>query len=899
MDQLYKSLMSRSLLIIRYNLLLSILFAQQSFAQELDRLAIRFHFQNQSLKSALQELEKTYDLTFSYEERLIENKIIQNIQVENLNLEKAIHKILHPYPLAFELLPKGYIIIKEDKEKNIPIEHPKPKLCGILLDSLSNRPLPFGNILIKNTTLGANTNGVGYFELVADFKASDTLIISYLGYKPQQIAAFSLKSSGCNSIFLKPDLIAIPNILIEDQAISLLRASSTGDGFYFQPNQMTILPGWGDNDLLRMAQLVPGVSTIDESASRLHIRGGTPDQNLVLWDGIPIYHTGHLFGMFSAFNPAAAHSMKVHTGGLSARYGERIAGRIDISSKPSQLDSFELELGFNLVSAHSFLQIPLWKGKSAIAISARRSYTDLIQSNTYQNLFNQVAGNGKIQDQQESLNEQEAAIAIDFTLDPKFFYSDWNTKWVFQPNERSTFSWSVYQGNDVLDYILQGEYFDFYVDSRDQINLQNWGTSFQWEQQWNTYLQSETRFLHSDFNNVYDFQATFDKSMPFQARHGLDNRMQEWSMQQNLSWRVSPLHTVHFGFHHSIKQLHFDWHLEVIDRAVSEGDAASSKAHLSTFYIDYDLNITERFSLDFGTRINWLKGFSKEGWEPRLSLDWQAFNVPLHFKASTSRSIQIVSQMLIINELGLGEQLWFLNTEDQSLPFIEASEFSAGCWFQKDGWLVDLEFYNKTTRHLTSLNLRFSQSEGYPYSRGNAFAKGIDLLIKKRWKKYSSWLSYSLASVNYSFANLENAKLFPADHDQRHRLNWTHQLKIKNWAFAVSWLLSSGRPFTDVSNIAFETNPNTGEAFPYLEYGLRNSKRLPSYHRLDLSANYQLKTRTGQIFRFGLSALNVYDRSNILEREFWAAEQDGNARIFSYDRPMLGFTPNFFFSFQY
>lgn len=885
---------------VRRPLILSVLlclFGMPLVAQQ--SLYISYDFNNKKLSEAFQELEAKYDLTFAYDDDLIEQYTIAQASAKKRQLDKALKQILEPHNLGFEILNNQFVLIKQVylPEKQSYQEKESvvlPEICGYIKDSLNEQALSYANVWLKGSNQGIHTNDAGFFRFAHAFEKEDTLQISYLGYNTQELAVADLLNKDCRQIVLSIQQIEFEQILIKERAIALLRSENNGTGIQFETDKMGMLPGWGDNDVLRMAQLIPGVHSTDESASELHIRGGTPDQNLILWEGIPIYHAGHLFGMFSAVNPSVADEVKIYRGGFGARYGDRVSGLIEINAPSEIPDSAEFGAGLNLINAHAYAKLPFMQGKSSLLVAVRRSYTDLIQSDTYKKLFDQVSGKGKIEDHQRTAEREQ----IDLRTNSVFHFSDVNLKWTYQPKDSRYASLSFYNGKDELNYnvSLDLSQYGIFFDSEDDISLGNYGISGLWKEKWNPRLESSLNISYTKFKHLYRVSYTGDKEVDYQVRLQQLNRMKDFAFHQDNRWTLNKYQSLGFGYHYTSKLVEYDLSHEEINK---EPNTAMElfQGDLNTFYIDYDYKYPDQIALDFGLRYNRIGQLPIAYWEPRITIDAKISN-DLHLKAAAGKYIQFVSQMIQYNDLALGEEIWIMANQKYSIPPVSSTQFSTGIWMDKKDFLLDVEVYSKKLKGLTSINLRFNDREESPFSGGEADILGMDVLLKKRWNKYSAWLSYSVGNVSYSFPSINDSQPFPATHDQLHTINWTHLLSLENWEFSLSWNYGSGRPYTNALNIEETTNgDNTNYS---ILYGNRNEERLPAYHRMDISGHYHWKGADGINGKVGLSIFNVYDQRNIFNKQFYILNQeeqsnpDPKPELLLIDQQMLGFIPNLF-----
>ena len=238
----------------------------------------------------------------------------------------------------------------------------------------------------------------------------------------------------CRNIFLGLALVDFPKIIITEYLADGIDQNSADAHISIKPEKMDMLPGLTEADVLQSIQLLPGVSSPNETASGIFIHGGTPDQNLILWDGIPIYHSGHFFGSISAFNPNVVDDVKVYRGGFGPQYGGRVSGVIDISSTDNIPEQISAGIGINLTHGDAFAKIPLFKQKAALILSFRRSFTDLWQTPTFKQMSKKVFQGTKIEDSQEEAEDDD-----NLDLTQEFHFIDFSAKWIWQVSPKDRF----------------------------------------------------------------------------------------------------------------------------------------------------------------------------------------------------------------------------------------------------------------------------------------------------------------------------------------------------------------------------------------------------------------------------------------------------------------------------
>ncbi|MEO0340387.1 MAG: TonB-dependent receptor, partial [Bacteroidota bacterium] len=661
-------------------------------------------FQQTSLAEALSFIEQHFDRQFIYDPTLINRVKIGKLTFQDASIDEVLSRLLPAAQLEYKPMDERYILIKSITGEPPSFEQPSEQaidkgstICGQLVDAESGLPLSFATVYLKNSKRGTLTDEAGNFELKGRIQQGDTIVMQYLGYAPKLINTTQLIDQPCQTQALQLQDFKIADVIVEEDAITLMEGAEDGKGAKFRPGKLDVLPGWGDNDLLRIVQLLPGVHSSDESATNIHIRGGTPDQNLILLDGIPVYHTGHFFGMFSAFNPDIVDEMEVFKGDFGARYGDRVSGVINIRSKPDNLDSTNIVAGLNLINAYAQIQAPIVPGKVALLVAARRSFSDLVQSATYNNLFNQLAGRGKIQDNQQAQEEEEEED-IDFILSPLLNFSDINAKLQFQPFAQGGGAISYYQGADRLSYGVLFDEEAFYFNSDDNIRLKNWGLSGEWTQQIGKSYELFAQAVVNEYSNAYEYRHTFERvnlDEDYDYVYFQDNTLVDLTFRLQNSWQLNQRLALNFGWEYNDREVVLDIRDDVGDDDVEEEPFTDVQEGKNTvFYLDFDYKLPNSLAINLGIRSSYYSGTEQSFLEPRFSLDWQPSSENLHLKMSAGRQVQTLSQAIQNNDLGFGERIWLIADGESDIPVITGTQFSGGAWWKKNGYLIDIEWYS-------------------------------------------------------------------------------------------------------------------------------------------------------------------------------------------------------------
>ncbi len=833
------------------------------------------NFRNTDLRSAIAFLEKNYAVSFSYDDEAIE--VVQvTASFRNFELPDAMKRLLQGTGLDFEIVDNQYILIKK---LDTPSQPTPPisqfpnfsiSLCGTILDAETNEPLPGATAFIKNTPVGTTTEADGKFKLEGDFSKDDSLIISYLGYKQQAHLVRPLLVKPCQDYRLQLDVLTIPDVLISDFATDMIKLADEG-GFHFDKQKMPTLPGWGEPDVLRSLQLLPGISAADESGSRLNVRGGTPDQNLILLDGIPIYHTGHFFGLYDAFNPFVVDGVDVWRGNFGAQYGSRNSCVIDITSKQGYGTKARGGIGMNLLSFQGYLDVPLQKERVSLLFAFRRSYIDGLQSTAYKNFFNQIFQNGKIALQEKAVNDSKFV-----TWNPTINFGDANLKLRWKGKKTRENAISLYSTNDRLDYRFAYDDSTYFTETEDIIAASNFGMSWQHSADWSPVFKIKYNAALSAYENDYTFiWNEEDRQRPFIYRYTTNNSMTEFNLNLHHDWQVSGQHRMSFGYQLKAQEAALvfrDTNAVSLVGNLWANDTVRTGLH--TFYAEFAYQATKKLDFTLGVRENHFPARGLYYSEPRASFNWFPFGKKvdgdsgnLRIKGGLGRYWQFVFQIIDFGDLGVGEPLWALS--DDFIPAQELWQTTFGLSVENKTTLLDMEFYHKKSRNLTSRNLRLENSfdRGWNFN-GESTATGFDFLLRKRWQGFSTWLAYSLGEVEMQFPELNGGQPFPARHDIRHRVNWVNTLSWKKWEFAANLNLRSGTPYSIPSVVQVPCPDCSTDSLTYsLRFDRLNTARLPGSVRLDLSATWKWKKNRSH-GKAGLAIYNFLNRRNLLDKDY-------------------------------
>jgi len=678
------------------------------------------------------------------------------------------------------------------------------------------------------------------------------------------------------------DTQELDEVLIKEYITTGISKNTDGS-ISISPKQLGIIPGLTEPDVLQSIQLIPGVQSPTESASELYIRGGTPDQNLILWDGIKMYQSGHFFGTFSVFNPYITKDVKLFKSGTNAEYGNRISGVIDITSDNDIPESIEGGFGFNMTHFDAYLKIPINK-KFSVMVSSRRSFTDLFKTVTFKNLSERVFQATKISEGNKEFEDDEVTTTKDL-----FYFTDLTVKTIIKPNDNNEVAISGLLTKNKLDYGFLIE--EYNEASRDILNINNAGLSLLWDHKYSD------NFSHS-FNTYYsnyDLEYIGSNSITDEFNDQIDkqNGIDDFGLSFNTNWILNSSSTIGLGYQFTSNKVKYALSFQDSESPEDEFNEANTETNnIHALYADYQLKKEDKWLLNFGLRANHISVLDKFFIEPRLQFEAKLYN-NLRFKSSLERLHQSVSQVVEFNtqEFGLENQIWVLS-DGNTIPLLKSTQFTLGFVLNNNGWNLDVEGYYKKVNGLTSFTIGFDNVDDF-FSDGKSKVLGLDVLLKKKIDNYRTWLSYSLTDTEFTFNDFNDGNPFPGNFDITHRLTWAHTYEWNNFHFSLGWNIRTGIPYTKAEGV-IETNDGY-----VIEYDEINSARLPNYHRLDLSATYKFNLSESPKWKgkIGFSLLNIYNEKNILSRTYEKRQStiDNTEILREINKTSVGITPNILF----
>jgi hypothetical protein len=721
-------------------------------------------------------------------------------------------------------------------------------ISGYVRDSLSRETLIGATIQSAATGKGISSNQYGFYSISLP-EGKNGLLVSFVGYLQAQIE-IDLKSDQTIDFSLLPRSSIGQEIIISSRKRDANVSNAQMGQIDLSMNKMRSLPViFGEMDPLKTLQLFPGVTNAGEGNSGLYVRGGGPDQNLILLDDAIVYNTGHLFGFFSIFNGDAIKNTTLIKGGMPAQYGGRLSSVLDISMKDGNMKQFQAEGGIGTISSRLSLQGPLVKDKASFMISGRRTYIDALVK-PFIKKGSQFDGSG-------------------------YYFYDLNAKFNYKFSNKDRLYISGYFGRDVFDFVNNEREFNTSIP---------WGNSTvtaRWNHVFNKKLFVNTTVVYNDYDfALYALQNNFNFS--------LKSGIRDLNLKSDFDHYLSPEHKLKYGFQYTLHRLSPSVISGVQDSIVFEPNNAQMKyARESALYLQDDWEVNDKIKLSYGLRwsgfqqVGPYKNYTSDangtrtdssvlkrgdnvkfysGFEPRATLRY-SLNQKSSIKASASRNRQYLH---LVSNSGttLPTDVWVPSTLRVKPQM--SWQYALGYFrnFNDNSWETSVEAYYKSMQNQIEYREGFTPSikdpeEEFVFGRGWSY--GAEFFINKVKGRLTGWLGYTLAWSNRKFPDLNNGNTYPAKFDRRHDLSL-----VATYEHNTKWKLSSVFVYATGNATSLPEKFYLVEGVLTQQYSRINQYRLAPYHRLDFSA---IHTPTPKKIRkwqssWAFSIYNVYSRKN-------------------------------------
>lgn len=748
-------------------------------------------------------------------------------------------------------------------------------LSGTIRDVSTGETLIGAVVAMEGGQQSVSTNNYGFYSLQLP-QGKVAVVISYVGYESFRME-LDMQASVRRNFELKPVDNQLEEIVVSGRRADDHVRNPQMSSLNFGMEEIRHIPVvFGEKDLLKTIQLMPGVQSGGEGSANFYVRGGGGDQNLILLDEATVYNASHLMGFFSTFNSDAIKDVQLFKGGIPAQYGGRISSVLDITMKDGNQKKFGAEGGVGLIASRLKLDGPIVKDRGSFMLSARRTYADMFLK----------------------LSKNEDAKKS------KLYFYDLNAKLNYKLDEKNTLFLSGYFGKDDLGY---SDMFSF-----------DWGNAtatVRWNHFFSERLFSNTSLIYSDFTYHVDVSSN-------DSDFKIASKIQNWNLKQDFSYYIHPESTLRFGLH-ALRQNIKPASVEAgEDASVHSMDIDSRQGMELAAYISHEWKVMDRLSLMYGLRLTdfMVMGpgtfytFDEDGevtheqyygnriaknylnLEPRLSASYM-LDENSSLKASYNRIVQHLHQLTnttsslptdqyVISSLNINPQLvdqvafgYFRNFKDNRY------EFSVESYYK----YLDNQIDFKNGADLQAN--KYFESD-LLYGEGRSY--GIETYLRKNSGRFNGWLSYSLSRSERRFDAINQGDWFHARQDRRHDISLVGMYELSpKWTLGATFVFQTGHAVTFPSG-KYEMDGKT--MFYYTE---RNGYRMPNYHRLDLSATYEPKPKNKRwqsSWSFGV--YNAYNRKNAYIIDFRDSETVPN-KTEAYKIALFGAIPSVTWNFKF
>jgi len=846
---------------------------------------IDFDYKNIPLKTALDSLIEIHRIAVVYQDRHLEGKRT-SARCVDCTTDDALNILLLNQNLQWKKKGKQFIVVAT--------RHPETKdefiIKGIVRDNITGEPILYANVYIQNTHLGDITNSEGYFYIASKLD-SCSLNISYIGYEPVQIPfSFSGSADSLRIIELSPKVIRAEGITVTGDDIEFFSQPLKTGQLSFSPRHIASLPKLGETDVFRSLKLLPGIQIGNVGTAGLYIRGGTPDQNLILLDGMSVYQTDHFYGFFSAINSEAIKDIQIYKSGIPAKYGGRTSSVIELTGKQGNTKKRRMSIYSNLLTAGLTYEEPLF-GRGSLFLNYRGSYSHYYRTFLFDHIYNFLT---------DGEGQNSLSISTDSTdYSPKLSFYDFNGKVTFMPNDHNVLSFSYFSGKDdiVRKYDFPSDNTISYLDAiQDAAKWKNESISVKWSRIWNNYMYSQFLFSNSKYSSKSFHQGFYlgqSQSSSDTIKISDDNKISDYNIQFNNEWSLNSSHNLEFGYHQKRFKTHYKFKFS--------GSTTKMKLYnaiLNSVYFQDRWKYKPVIEIIYGLRISDFSLLDEVYLEPRISFNYLLTDY-VTLKGSIDKYTQFLHRFSNNFMIGGRKYVWLLSND--LLKPVTSNQVNLGVQYDDINMTSEITVFKRDFNNLANFSYLQFPSDTYEVENnrtnennfylGTGSSRGVEFLIQKKTGFFRGWLSYTFGFTEYSFPDsvINRGNPFPANHDRKHELKSVLTSSINHWDFTVTSILSSGSVFTSKGMIG-SSDIFPESIVPDSSISM-NSSRLPFVQRVDVSITKHF-ILFSMNWEMGLSVFNLFNRKNISHKKYIT---DENSEIKITDVEMLGFTPTFHF----
>ena len=804
-----------------------------------------FYAQNKNtivpLEKVLKSIENQHQISFNFLEGDLKNISISPPE-KNLNVSDKISYLEENTHLVFEKIGENIFSIHQPEKKM--------RISGTIIDKKDNTPITDATILLENGEKTSSDKN-GFFEI---------MVSKPVGYKIEspefitlQVSAIEKNKAEKNIYFLEEKIHAIDEVFIKNYISSSI--SKNTDGSYgISPKNGGIIPGLIEPDVLQTILFLPGITSANESLSSINVRSGTNDQNLILWNGIKLYQTGHFFGQISTINPYLSNDIKIYKNGSPAFFGDGVSSVVDISTDANFSAKNKYSFGLNMLNADIYAKVNITKN-SFIEVAARKSFTEFFNTPTFNKYFQKTFQNTTIL----NLNTNEN---VEYSVNKDFKFYDISTKYVQKIGKKNLLIFDFININDKVNASEADEDGDEDNLLKNTIYQKNLGLNATWKRVWNSKNTSTVQLS----NSVYELDSRIENIYDRSSSNTKENKINDKSLKLDHHYQLNEKYALNFGY--QLNKIAVQNVAE--DKSVSSFEKSNNNLTEHAIFAEAKMNdSTSKFNAAAGIRGNYITTFRKIMVEPRFQLNYE-INKDLDLIFLGEMKSQIISQQIERQNDFFGvENRWWILANNSEIPVQRSRQISLGLDYKQNNWLLTAETYYKKVSGITTSSQGFQNQFQYVQTSGNYNVKGIELLAQKKINYFLIWSHYNFGQSKYNFPTL-TPSVFENNFQINHLFALGCNFEKKRYKLALGSKWHSGKPETELKNTTINfSDPNN----PVLNFDVPNAKPLEHYFQADASASYHFKTNHNWDYYFNVSLLNIFNRKNEIN-EYYKINQE-------------------------
>jgi ferric enterobactin receptor len=854
---------------------------------------ISFSSKGKSLSVVLQEIATSYDIKFAFDGHSF-SRIETDFTINNGTVKEFLELLNKNYFIKSRFID-GTWVLTIDEPANIEMpqsrELPPVVVSGYVKDKMTGEDLVYCNIACGHGQ-GTITNELGFFRFEISENDSVNIRISHLGYKKIDTTIYP----GPNHLFLleSSDIIMEPIRIVQHEK-QVLQPSPLPERIEFNPLKSSLVPRISNDDLGNALLVIPGVNFLHGGLSGLSIRGSSPTDNLVLFDGIPVLETNHLLGNMSVLNAKFVRQAFVSRGGFGSEFGDRIAGLIELMGKSGKNNRPYLDLSANLLNYNILANVPL-SDQLSVTAAWRRSFIDQWQNYLYYRLIDDISG--------------DKEDPIQSTIIPIIKYQDINSKISFHPTDNFELNVNLLYGKDhqSRDFeLVQTK--DYYRN--ESLNSNNIGISL------NMNWQANNHWLHSfsgGFSNLerdvidetgelqeiteiienpgqgagkgkglaktrertyerltYDIDNGYNSIEEYRIRWKTEFNSGIFSNYAGVGF-TSDKYTYRFFAQRPLQELKID---SIVDNAAF---------FMINGFLQQRINISRRLSFRWGLRANYNIKDKRTYLQPRGGIEIKpAKDIQAYLLSGVY--YQFLNGIKRFDSEGHFNQIWYLPGRD-GVGIAKGIHNIIGIKYCNNGWYLEAEGYLKNTSGKVNLfageiTTENKQSITYFPRESKERYRGIDIFLQKKHYIFNHMVGYSLSKTEEQMEDILDQQWFPGYNDRLHRLKITEMISWKNWHLTGSWKYGSGLPLVRFIEMQPVVNVEKSDYLSQLDFALVRDFRTSHF-----------------LFNSGISLLNIFDRKNIVDVNYLRFSSDTESLTVRSDISALGFTPVIFLNIR-